>query len=90
MQRMCTFYNLLDSCDCEEFGLPLAKKINRMNIEQSNGKKKETDGGGNNEDQFNAKYPFPENSPYFQTNQLLSQLYLERINRNPHLKHDPS
>jgi hypothetical protein len=23
-----------DSCDCEEFGLPLSKKINRLQLEQ--------------------------------------------------------
>ena len=26
---------LLDSCDCDEFGAPLAKRINNLNIQQA-------------------------------------------------------
>ena len=78
------------TCDCDEFGLPLAKKINRMNIEQSaSAEFSSNDSGGGGSD-FNSKYPFPENSPYFQNNLLLSKLYLARVNRNPHLKHEPN
>ena len=79
----------LDSCDCDEFGLPLAKKINRMNIEQSASAEFSSNDSGGGSD-FNSKYPFPENSPYFQNNLLLSKLYLARVNRNPHLKHEPN
>ena len=91
----------LDSCDCEEFGQPLAKRINRMNIEhpvngqinpveqiQASSETAQTSGSGT--DPFVQKYPFPQDSPYFSNNLLLSKLYSERISRNPHLKHDPT
>jgi len=74
-----------DSCDCEEFGLPLAKKINQMNIEYETSKVAQLGGG-----QFCQKYPFPKDSSYFSNNQLLNQLYDERIRRYPHLKHNPT
>jgi len=119
MEMECT-----DSCDCEEFGQPLAKRINRMNIEHPiSGKMNNSDnkrplisinsenkrprlsieassmyqpsampgsGSGPGSRQFCQNYPFPEDSPYFNNNLLLSKLYSERVSRNPHLKHDPT
>ena len=43
-----------------------------------------------NNPEFCHKYPFPSDSPYYQNNLLLSKLYSERVNRHPHLKHDPN
>ena len=118
-KRKCFF---LDSCDCEEFGQPLAKRINRMNIEHPiSGQMNNSDnkrplisinsenkrprlsieassmsqpsampGSGPGSSQFCQNYPFPEDSPYFNNNLLLSKLYSERVSRNPHLKHDPT
>ena len=43
-----------------------------------------------NTPEFCHKYPFPSDSPYYQTNLLLSKLYSERVTRHPHLKHDPN
>ena len=55
-----------DSCDCEEFGLPLAKKINQMNIEYEY-KAMSTDNQGQEcrdkvklSEEFSSKYPFPQ------------------------------
>ena len=91
-----------DSCDCEEFGMPLAKKINQMNIEYdrlqmgqdsraSSSPSTSSDKSPSDTDaEFVAKYPFSQESHYYNSNLLLSRLYLERIQRNPHLKHDPS
>ena len=96
--------SFLDSCDCEEFGQPLAKRINRMNIEhpvngqinitvnktQASLQTAQMSGSGPGTDPFVQKYPFPQDSPYFSNNLLLSKLYAERVSRNPHLKHDPT
>ena len=94
-----------DSCDCEEFGMPLAKKINQMNIEydrlkmaQDNNRASVSPSDDKSpsvvhpepDPDFVAKYPFSQESHYYSSNLLLSRLYLERIQRNPHLKHDPS
>merc|ERR1711864_28438 len=82
-----------DSCDCEEFGQPLSKRINQMNIEYENqnqnlGHSSQT--AGELPPEFLHKYPFPKDSFYYSRNFLLSQLYDERIRRNPQLKHNPS
>ena len=91
------FFLYLDSCDCEEFGQPLAKRINRMNIEhpisgqiQASSESQHSSPGAEGSGQFSQKYPFPQDSPYFNNNLLLSKLYSERVSRNPHLKHDPT
>lgn len=98
----------LDSCDCEEFGMPLAKKINQMNIEYDRQRQRQGTGGSGSSSvsplnekspdevpvancpEFLAKYPFSKESPYYHSNLLLSSLYQERIERNPHLRHNPS
>ena len=85
---------ILDSCDCDEFGLPLAKRINKMNIEHTKQESKPSApvNGHSNQaavGEFSSKYPFPSDSPYYKNNELLSKLYSERVTRNPHLKHDP-
>ena len=97
-----------DSCDCEEFGMPLAKKINQMNIEYDRQRQRQATGGSGsssvspqneqspeevpvaNTPEFLAKYPFSKESPYYNSNLLLSSLYQERVERNPHLRHNPS
>jgi len=81
-----------DSCDCDEFGLPLAKKINQMNIEYESRPNINQNSYSRTElsDEFLAKYPFPKESPYYNSNMLLAKLYAERVQRNPSLKHDPS
>jgi hypothetical protein len=76
-----------DSCDCEEFGLPLAKKINQMNIEYEH---RPSQQGKEVPAEFLAKYPFPKESPYYSSNLLLAKMYAERVERNPALKHNPS
>ena len=99
---------LLDSCDCEEFGMPLAKKINQMNIEFDRQRQRQGTGSSGSSSvspqnekspdevpvancpEFLAKYPFSKESPYYNSNLLLSSLYQERIERNPHLRHNPS
>eukprot|EP00092_Neocalanus_flemingeri_P062422 GFUD01075293.1.p1 GENE.GFUD01075293.1~~GFUD01075293.1.p1 ORF type:complete len:118 (-),score=39.59 GFUD01075293.1:120-473(-) len=81
-----------DSCDCEEFGLPLAKKINQMNIEYENraNLSQNNQQGVKVPDDFLAKYPFPKESPYYSSNMMLAKLYAERVQRNPNLKHNPT
>lgn len=82
-----------DSCDCEEFGLPLAKKINQMNIEyenRANLTQNNQHQGVKLTDEFLAKYPFSKESPYYSSNMMLAKLYAERVQRNPTLKHNPS
>jgi len=81
-----------DSCDCDEFGLPLAKKINQMNIEFESRPNISQNSYSRSQqsDEFLAKYPFPKESPYYNSNLLLAKLYAERVQRNPSLKHDPS
>ena len=89
--------------------MPLAKKINQMNIEFDR-QRQATGGTGSsshssvsppnekspeevpvaNCPEFLAKYPFPKESPYYNSNLLLSSLYQERMERNPHLRHNPS
>ena len=86
--------------------MPLAKKINQMNIEYDR-QRQGTGGSGSssvsplnekspdevsvaNCPEFLAKYPFSKESPYYHSNLLLSSLYQERIERNPHLRHNPS
>ena len=68
-----------------------------MNIEhpingqiQATSKSQHSSPGAEGSGQFSQKYPFPQDSPYFNNNLLLSKLYSERVSRNPHLKHDPS
>merc|ERR550525_913518 len=96
-----------DSCDCEEFGMPLAKKINQMNIEFDRQRQRQGTGSSGSSSvspqnekspdevpvancpEFLAKYPFSKESPYYNSNLLLSSLYQERIERNPHLRHNP-
>ena len=86
--------------------MPLAKKINQMNIEFD--RQRQVIGGTGsssvspqnekspdvvpvaNSPEFLAKYPFPKDSPYYNSNLLLSSLYQERMERNPHLRHNPS
>ena len=83
--------------------MPLAKKINQMNIEydrQRQGSSSASVSPPNekspnevpvaNSPEFLAKYPFSKESPYYNSNLLLSSLYQERIERNPHLRHNPS
>merc|ERR1712210_347526 len=60
-----------DSCDCEEFGLPLAKRIHGLNLLQTKGDCR-TEGSGETEkvnesgssggpvEQFGTVYPFPQ------------------------------
>jgi len=82
-----------DSCDCEEFGLPLAKKINQMNIEyekRTTLPQNNQQGGQKMTEEFLVKYPFPKESPYYSSNMMLAKLYAERVQRNPNLKHNPS
>ena len=86
--------------------MPLAKKINQMNIEYDRQRQRQATGGSGsssvspqnetpdlvpaaNSPEFLAKYPFKE-SPYYNSNLLLSSLYQERVERNPHLRHNPS
>ena len=50
----CDLEECTNSCDCEDFGLPLAKKINKLNIEYSSGLRsseqpREQDHGGGGE-----------------------------------------
>ena len=89
--------------------MPLAKKINQMNIEYDRQRQRQATGGSSsssvsqqnekspdevpvaaNSTEFLAKYPFSKESPYYNSNLLLSSLYQERIERNPHLRHNPS
>ena len=62
----CDLEECTNSCDCEDFGLPLAKKINKLNIEYSGGLRssepREQDHGGGNGSRggFGEKYPYPE------------------------------
>ena len=80
--------------------MPLAKKINQMNIEYDRQRRSSVSPQNekppvqaapvDSSPEFVAKYPFPQESPYYNSNLILSQLYLERIQRNPHLKHSPS
>jgi len=90
-----------DSCDCEEFGLPLAKRIHGLNLLQTKGdcrtegsgeteKVNESGSGGGPVEQFGTVYPFPQDAPYYSPNKLLNKLYEERVRRLPHLKHTPS
>ena len=53
--------NIADSCDCDEFGLPLAKKINQMNIEFESRPNISQNSYSRSQlsDEFLAKYPFP-------------------------------
>jgi hypothetical protein len=59
--------------------------------------------GARGEQQFRARYPFPQggpppcgttslhlltDAPYFTSNLLLYTMYEERVRRQPHLKHD--
>ena len=84
--------------------MPLAKKINQMNIDrqrQATGGSGSSSVSPPNEQspeevpvantpEFLAKYPFSKESPYYNSNLLLSSLYQERVGRNPHLRHNPS
>jgi len=92
-----------DSCDCEEFGLPLAKRIHGLNLLQTKGdcrtedqgsgeteKVNESCSGGGPGKPFGTVYPFPQDAPYYSPNKLLNKLYEERVRRLPHLKHTPS
>jgi len=80
-----------NSCDCEDFGLPLAKKINQLNIEYSGRVQEQVGGGGQeNVNSFREKYPYPEDSHYFSTNNLLNRMYVARVERKPELKHNPT
>ena len=95
-----------DSCDCEEFGQPLAKRINMMNLQQkqlstssqtsslqpnsTSSATATTSSTAASVAQFADNYPFSPSSPYYSTNLLLRKLYAERVTRNPHMKHEPT
>merc|ERR1719469_1511070 len=98
-----------NSCDCEEFGAPLSKRINNLNIDYSASSKSAQhgghlsekgghlgqlppglgggqgtcDGGGNvrekdgsgSQNQEGFIYPYPANSNYYSSNQLLNRMY---------------
>merc|ERR1719187_1520039 len=63
----CDLEECTNSCDCEDFGLPLAKKINKLNIEYSGGlrssePREQDHGGGGGQGNgtrggFGEKYP---------------------------------
>lgn len=110
-----------NSCDCEEFGAPLSKRINNLNIDYSantknaghsgghmsekgggglppglGGGQGTCEGGGNVREKDGARnqqgfnYPYPADSNYYSSNQLLNRMYAARCNRNPQLKHNPN
>lgn len=78
-----------DSSDCD---YPLAKKINSLNLEYPEQQQKQPPVGEGRQysQEFNQKYPFPQDSSYFSSNRLLNTLYEERVRRNPLLKHEPT
>eukprot|EP00088_Acartia_fossae_P023717 TRINITY_DN24732_c0_g1_i1.p1 TRINITY_DN24732_c0_g1~~TRINITY_DN24732_c0_g1_i1.p1 ORF type:complete len:126 (+),score=7.75 TRINITY_DN24732_c0_g1_i1:86-463(+) len=95
-----------DSCDCEEFGMPLAKKINDLQLKHTEAptaqvpsvdfnSAQSSNGAQNRQNQqqldaFKQAYPFPPDSPYYSSNKLLRDLYLSRVTRNPELTHFPT
>lgn len=82
-------------CDTDPVGpndddvdVPLSKRINRLNIEQqtahvgSSAVIDNTNGGPDKEgEEFRENYPYDPNSQYYNSNQLLYSLYLQRSQR---------
>ena len=56
-----------------------AKRINRLNIEYT---QQADDQSPQNTGDFEHKYPYDPNSPYFRNNELLYNLHEERTQRN--------
>jgi len=83
-----------DSCDCDEFGAPLAKRINNLNIQQATEQASVESQSANQSNPlmtpFDKSYPFPSNSPYYSSNKILRDLYLARVERNPEVVHYPT
>jgi len=110
-----------NSCDCEEFGAPLSKRLNNLNVDYSANNKHPHQGGqlqhphqggqladlrgaqGTCEGQGSGSkseageginqgfnYPYPADSNYYSSNQLLNKMYAARCQRNPQIRHNPN
>merc|ERR1712080_137181 len=73
-----------DQSDQDDESIPLSKRINRLNIEYSTAKNKESreEQTPQQHETFKEKYPYDASSTYYRPNELLYNLHEERTQRN--------